>query len=108
MNPMASKIPKRSGTAQAALGRRAPTMAHRNEPRGGDRNTLAELAEEYADGERLILRITVTRIDTDNLVWGKIPKHPGERLLGTFEDLGHQPAVGDVLKIGLGSDDPFP
>ena len=41
-----NKIPRRSGTAQAALSRRAPTMDHRCEPRGGTKNLQAE----YLDG----------------------------------------------------------
>lgn len=42
---------KRSGEAQAALGRKAPTMAHRLTPRGGARNSQSDaedlLASEY-------------------------------------------------------------
>jgi len=52
---MAKYINKRSGVAMAALGRRAPTMKHRNQPRGGARNEQADLLEEYeedyAEGE---------------------------------------------------------
>lgn len=43
------KIPRRSGEAQAALGRRAPVMAHRNTPRGGQRNIQAELMSDNDD-----------------------------------------------------------
>ena len=35
-----TKIPKRSGVAQAALARRAPTMDHRLEPRGGANTSI--------------------------------------------------------------------
>jgi hypothetical protein len=41
-----SARPKRNGEAQAALGRRAPKMKHRNEPRGGQRNEQSDLLEE--------------------------------------------------------------
>jgi len=37
---------RRSGEAQAALGRRAPVMRHRLSPRGGQRNEQADLMEE--------------------------------------------------------------
>lgn len=43
---MAKYINKRSGVAMAALGRRAPTMKHRNQPRGGARNLQADLLDE--------------------------------------------------------------
>lgn len=41
-------IPTRSGEAQAALARRAPTMDHRNEPRGGTTNESRDLLAEEA------------------------------------------------------------
>ena len=44
---MAKYINKRSGVAMAALGRRAPTMKHRNQPRGGARNLQAEMLDEH-------------------------------------------------------------
>jgi len=37
---------RRSGEARAALARRAPVMAHRNEPRGGSTNKSRDLTYE--------------------------------------------------------------
>ncbi len=40
---------RRSGEAQAALGRKAGPMRHRLQPRGGARNEQADLFEEWDD-----------------------------------------------------------
>ena len=51
---MAKYISKRSGVAVAAQHRNAGFMKHRNAPRGGARNEMADYldeCEDYAEGE---------------------------------------------------------
>lgn len=49
------KVSRRSGHAQAAIHRRAPTFKHRNEPRGGASNASFNLLKE-AEEEALLDR----------------------------------------------------
>lgn len=46
-----SRTSRRSGEAVAAQMRRAGTMKHRNQPRGGARNEMAELLQELDEDE---------------------------------------------------------
>jgi hypothetical protein len=46
LKPLIVKVTRRSGHAQAAIQRRAPTFKHRNEPRGGASNDSRTLMAE--------------------------------------------------------------
>lgn len=61
---------RRSGEAQAAMGRRAGPMKHRNTPRGGARNEQEELLHEY-DCESCSEEISLQ----DLVVWQGQPYH---------------------------------
>lgn len=48
---MSSKTNRRSGEAVAAQHRKAGTMKHRNQPRGGAKNDFLDLLDEAEEGD---------------------------------------------------------
>jgi hypothetical protein len=73
---------RRSGEAQAALGRRAPVMKHRLTPRGGSKNNVADVLAEhgleqpYDDSdtfEESPVKHTCERISSFDAVDGQYP-----------------------------------
>ena len=74
-------VKKRSGEAQAALGRRAPTMDHRLEPRGGTVNTRRDLLSE-ADLPRSLTCVCGDPVEEH----GHDPEYPGSTACTACED----------------------